>query len=65
MTKKILSLFIFTNPSVCRNEGEATIFSNVNAITINDNGPANLYPSPIVVSGMSGTVTNINVKLII
>ncbi|MBK8145819.1 MAG: hypothetical protein IPK62_12930 [Bacteroidetes bacterium] len=42
---------------------QATIFNNVNSITINDMAPANLYPSPIVVSGMSGSVTSIKVKI--
>lgn len=63
MTKKILSLFFFTVLQWAVIRVEAALFNNVNAITINDNGPANLYPSPIVVSGMSGTVTNINVKI--
>ena len=40
-----------------------TTFSNTNAITINDNASATPYPSSIVVSGMSGTIVSISVKI--
>ncbi|MBS0660733.1 MAG: S8 family serine peptidase [Verrucomicrobia bacterium] len=37
--------------------------TNANAITINDNAPANPYPSTISVSGAQGTITSAKVKL--
>ena len=40
-----------------------TTFSNTGAITINDNAPATPYPSAIAVSGLSGTITDVNVTL--
>src|SRR2546421_486249 len=36
--------------------GPLTTFSNPAAITINDFSTASLYPSPITVSGLSGTI---------
>lgn len=41
----------------------ATSFSNATPITINDNTAASVYPSSIVVTGLTGTVTGINVTL--
>jgi Ca2+-binding RTX toxin-like protein len=41
----------------------AVVFSNTGAITINDNASATPYPSNIAVSGLSGTVTDVNVTL--
>ena len=40
-----------------------TRFANTNAIIINDNAPATPYPSPIVVSGINGSLTSLTVTL--
>lgn len=40
-----------------------TTFNNTASVTINDDAPASIYPSPITVSGMSGTITNLTVTL--
>jgi len=42
---------------------EATTFSNPGAITINDNSAATPYPSNIIVSGVTGAVTDVNVTI--
>jgi subtilisin-like proprotein convertase family protein len=39
-------------------------FSNSSAFTIRDQGPAAVYPSPVSVSGLSGTITKVTVRLI-
>ena len=41
----------------------ATVFSSAAAITIPVNGVAAPYPSPITVSGLSGTIVDVNVNL--
>ena len=41
-----------------------TTFSNTAAITVNDNGAASVYPSSIVVSGMTGTISKVTIALI-
>ena len=41
----------------------ATVFSNAAVITIPLSGAASLYPSPITVSGLNGTVVDVNVTL--
>jgi hypothetical protein len=41
----------------------AATFSNATPITINDNAVATPYPSDITVSGLGGTVTDVNVRL--
>jgi Ca2+-binding RTX toxin-like protein len=41
----------------------AVVFTNSSTITINDNANATPYPSNIVVSGVSGNVTDVNVTL--
>jgi len=43
--------------------GAQTTFSNTGAITINDFAAAVPYPSSIVVSGMSGTITKVTLTL--
>jgi subtilisin-like proprotein convertase family protein len=43
--------------------GEGSTFSNTTSITINDESPASPYPSSISVSGLSGTITDVNVTL--
>jgi Bacterial Ig-like domain len=40
-----------------------TTFSNTSAIPIPDSGAANPYPSEINVQGLSGTISDVNVKL--
>jgi hypothetical protein len=40
-----------------------TTFSNTSAIQIPDSGAANPYPSEINVQGLSGVITDVNVKL--
>jgi subtilisin-like proprotein convertase family protein len=40
-----------------------TTFSNTSAIQIPDSGAANPYPSEINVQGLSGTISDVNVKL--
>ncbi len=52
----LLSLFL-------SNFVQATIFTNSGSITINDNAQASVYPSNIVVSGMSGVITGVSVTL--
>jgi len=42
---------------------EDMTFSNPQAITVPDDGPANPYPSSIAVSGMSGSVTDVSVEI--
>jgi subtilisin-like proprotein convertase family protein len=47
-------------------EGPAAVmreYTNPNPITIPTAGPASLYPSPITVTGVAGTVSNIRVEL--
>ncbi len=39
-------------------------FSNSSAITVPDQGPAAVYPSPVSVLGLSGTITKVSVRLI-
>lgn len=41
----------------------ATPFTNPTAMTILDNSPASLYPSPITPTGLTGTVSNVTVTL--
>lgn len=41
-----------------------TVFSNTGVITVNDNTAATPYPSNITVSGVTGTVTKVAVKLL-
>lgn len=41
----------------------AAVFGNTTPITIPASGNASQYPSPIVVSGMTGTITDVNVTL--
>ena len=41
----------------------ATVFQNLDPITINNNGPANPYPSAMHVTGLSGTISDIDVSL--
>ncbi|MDX2042997.1 MAG: HYR domain-containing protein, partial [Acidobacteriota bacterium] len=43
--------------------GSPSQFCNPNPITINDNAPANPYPSSITVSGMSNLVSKVTVSL--
>ena len=40
-----------------------TTFSNTSAITINDEAPASPYPSTITVSGLTGSIIDVNVTL--
>ena len=54
----ILSIFLLLDLS-----SKATVFNNTSAITIVDNAPASIYPSPITVSGMSGTITSLTVRI--
>ena len=42
---------------------QAAIFNNTTSITINDGAAATPYSSNIAVSGMTGTITNVTVKL--
>jgi subtilisin-like proprotein convertase family protein len=42
---------------------EPTVLSNAEAITIPDSGPATPYPSTIEVSGLQGTVSDVNVTV--
>lgn len=39
------------------------VFTNANQITINDNVPATPYPSAITVSGFTGSITKVSVRL--
>ncbi|MDQ4122089.1 MAG: DUF5050 domain-containing protein [Acidobacteriota bacterium] len=41
----------------------ATVFNNTTPITIPDQGTAAPYPSNITVSGMTGTITDLNVRI--
>ena len=41
----------------------AARFVNSSSFTIPDSGPASLYPSTIAVTGMSGTVTNLDITI--
>lgn len=41
----------------------ATTFTNSASITINDNGAATPYPSMMTVSGLSGTISDVNVTI--
>jgi len=41
----------------------AATYSSPSPITISDNQPANPYPSAIAVSGLSGEITDVNVRL--
>ena len=54
-----VGILLWTTPAA---EATAT-FSNPAAITINDNANATPYPSPITVSGMAGTITDVTVRL--
>ncbi len=45
------------------NELNTNIFTNPSYITIKDNSPATPYPAEITVSGLSGTIADINVRL--
>ncbi|HWY75386.1 MAG TPA: hypothetical protein VN281_07205, partial [Verrucomicrobiae bacterium] len=40
-----------------------TTFSNTNSITINGASPASPYPSPIIVSNLTGVVSKISVEI--
>ncbi len=44
-------------------QGEKIAFMNPAPITIPDTGPANPYPSPITVSGVSGSILNVELTL--
>ncbi len=55
LTANINGLFSPNSPN--------TVFSNTSPITIPDSGTATPYPSDIPVSGMTGTITDLNVKI--
>jgi len=65
--RKTLLLFTTTALALLLAVGVAmaatTTFSNTSAIQIPDSGAANPYPSEINVQGLSGTVSDVNVKL--
>ncbi|MEP6925148.1 MAG: hypothetical protein ABI954_11835, partial [Pyrinomonadaceae bacterium] len=46
-----------------RSASPDTVFTNPAAIVLDDSGPALLYPSNITVSGLTGTVTDVNVTM--
>jgi hypothetical protein len=50
--------------AIATGAGAGVPFSNSAPITINDNAVANPYPSQIVVSGLTGTITDVNVSLV-
>lgn len=60
MLKRILP---FVALFFCSFSIQATIFTNAASITINDNAAASTYPSTITVSGMSGSITNLQITL--
>ena len=49
--------------SVAPASGGVFFFENNSGITINDSGPATPYPSTINVSGVTGSVTHVVVRL--
>lgn len=53
----------FVSLVLCQLSLRATVFTNTASITINDNAAASTYPSTINVSGMSGTITNLEITL--
>ncbi len=65
--RKTLLLFTTTALALLLAAGVAlaatTTFSNTSAIQIPDSGAANPYPSEINVQGLSGTISDVNVKL--
>jgi subtilisin-like proprotein convertase family protein len=59
----LASAFVLTASALSAGPAAAATFSNGGAITINVSGDATPYPSTIPVSGVSGTVTDVDVKL--
>jgi len=55
----LLSVSLLASASVAN----ATVFTNSSAITVTDNAPASLYPSPITVSGLSGVISSVSVTI--
>ncbi|MBL7753574.1 MAG: hypothetical protein JNM44_03785, partial [Chitinophagaceae bacterium] len=53
----------FVSLVLCQLSLRATVFTNTASITINDNAAASTYPSTINVSGLSGTITNLEITL--
>lgn len=59
LQKLLLSLSLIAGGKAA----SAAIFTNSSSITIVDNAPASLYPSPINVSGLSGVISGVSVTI--
>ena len=60
MTKGLILFFFLTFYTI---RARSTIFNNTSAITVNDGAAASPYSSNINVTGMSGTISSLTVKL--
>lgn len=63
MLKKIYSFLAILCIVINSLIASATSFTNTTSISILDEAPASLYPSPITVAGMSGVITNLTVTI--
>lgn len=61
---KLLQKFLMSLSLIAGGKAaSAAIFTNSSSITIVDNAPASLYPSPINVSGLSGVISGVSVTI--
>ena len=54
---------MLVRPLLCQRRPLTQTFTNNSEITINDGAPATPYPSTIAVSGLTGSVVDVNVTL--